>query len=180
MEVFSPEAQLRCAGTLSEIKPHQPLLSYWLRLERKQRTKTCTTLKMKHCNRDNLLYIFCGALCIFSSLYVCFMTCCVCFVFCFQPCNTEQEVRVRTGHFTALSGTSSPFCRRWGGRRWPPQTCRQRFGLLAAAGPLWSHWSCCILRRPVGTEWGLGWGAAGSLFSPSPLWDAPIQNILAL
>lgn len=106
-----------------------------------------------NCNRDNLNYLSCGALCIvFSSLYVCFIACCVCFV-CFYPCKTEQEVRVRIGHFTAPSGTSSPFCRRWGGRRWPPQTCHQRYGPSAAAGPLWSHWSCCILRRPAGTQW---------------------------
>lgn len=99
----------------------------------------------------------------FFSLYAVVVSLCV-FFFCFvfYQCKTEQEVRDKTGHFTAPSDTSSPSCRRWGGRRWPPQTCRQRFGPSAVAGPLWSRWSCRIPQRPANTQRVGGLGAAGS------------------
>lgn len=51
---------------------------------------------------------------------------------------------------TAQSGTSSLFCRHSEGRRWLPQTSRQRCVPWAASEPLWSHWSWRTPRKPDG------------------------------
>lgn len=71
-------------------------------------------------------------------------TCTTVVLFCADRAVT-RNLRVN-----ARSGTSSLVCRHSEGRRWRPQTSRQRCVPSAASEPLWSHWSWRTPRIPDG------------------------------